>query len=164
MTLLPPELLERLRNGDRDAKDEAVILMQPHVLRMFLNRMGHNDAQDAAQNTILAALKIDGDWRNGEAVFWMIAGRRLVDHHRRSRPVTQALDENIPFAGSDSAKTAALRRALEKLPKDRSAVLKLYYFEGLSPCEIAKLLGVSLPCARSRLDRAKNQLRREMAS
>lgn len=51
---------------------------------------------------------------------------------------------------------------LNKLPKKYNAVLYLFYYEGYSTKEMAKLLHIKENNVRVLLNRARNQLRREI--
>lgn len=53
---------------------------------------------------------------------------------------------------------------LNKLPKKYNAVLYLFYYEGYSTKEIAKLLHIKENNVRVLLNRARNQLRKEIES
>lgn len=52
-----------------------------------------------------------------------------------------------------------LYEALEKLSKEQRTVIILYYLEGYSVKEIAKIIGVTQGTVKSRLSRARNNLR-----
>jgi DNA-directed RNA polymerase specialized sigma24 family protein len=68
---------------------------------------------------------------------------------------------NPPNSGAPGA---ALHRALEQLPRDRSRLLELYHFDGLSVAQIAARLGVSERAVEGRLRRARHGLRRQLQS
>ena len=53
-----------------------------------------------------------------------------------------------------------LLTAVRALPEPYSAVIHLYYYEGYSIKEIAKLLGVPAPTVGTRLARGRERLRR----
>jgi RNA polymerase sigma-70 factor (ECF subfamily) len=57
---------------------------------------------------------------------------------------------------------AALRDALAGLPDDSRAILALHYSQGQAISEIAAILGISAPAAKSRLFRARDALHRAL--
>lgn len=59
----------------------------------------------------------------------------------------------------DDPTTAGLARALELLPEPDREVLLLAGWDGLTPGQIATVLGCSPPAARVRLHRARRRLR-----
>ncbi len=69
---------------------------------------------------------------------------------------TEELNEAIPYNGSEEN---GIEEALAGLPKKYRAVIHLYYFEGYSAKEIAKILGISLSGATTRLSRARKKLK-----
>ena len=73
---------------------------------------------------------------------------------RRNVPLEEAAQAAAPQAGSE------LLTAVRALPEPYSAVIHLYYYEGYSIKEIAKLLGVPAPTVGTRLARGRERLRR----
>lgn len=61
-------------------------------------------------------------------------------------------------------KEVVLTPYLNKLPKKYNAVLYLFYYEGYSTKEMAKLLHIKENNVRVLLNRARNQLRKEIES
>ena len=64
----------------------------------------------------------------------------------------------------DGEARQVLVRALERLPDEQSAVFTLRVFEDLSYKEIADALAINLGTVMSRLSRARERLRAEIAS
>lgn len=65
-----------------------------------------------------------------------------------------------PFsAAACSEHRAMLILAMRKLPLDLQIVLELHYWEDLETQEVADVLGVPVGTAKSRLSRARTQLR-----
>jgi RNA polymerase sigma-70 factor (ECF subfamily) len=127
-----------------------------------------SDAQDAVAEVFLAA------WRRLEAVpegdaarVWLYAtARRVVANQHRSRRRRAALQERLALEAAAARPAHALDRetvlvheALRRLrPVDREALL-LAEWEGLSPAEIAGVLGCRAVTARGRLHRARRRFR-----
>lgn len=127
------------------------------------------DAEDALQETLWAATRGVKAFRGtaSSVVSWMftIIRRecfRLVDR-RRDVPLEplEAVDEPVDPEAEISARRRAqlLAEALSELePMHREAVL-LRDIEQLSAPEAAARLGISVPALKSRLPRAREQLR-----
>jgi len=72
-------------------------------------------------------------------------------------PATTVTNDELAGAlGVDAA-------ALEALPSDEQAVVRLAYFRGLSQSEVAAALGIPLGTVKSRLRRAFGRLRESLA-
>jgi RNA polymerase sigma-70 factor (ECF subfamily) len=125
-----------------------------------------SDAQDAVAEVFLTAWRRLDDVPPGDAGrVWLYAtARRTIAHQRRSTRRRAALTERIalmapprdpPRAADDSPVRDALRRLG---PLDRE-VLLLSEWEGLSPRQIAAVLGCLQVTARGRLHRARRRFR-----
>jgi RNA polymerase sigma-70 factor (ECF subfamily) len=139
------------RAGDRDAMRELYVLhaaaVHAHVLRVVGDV---HDADDVTQQVFAKLLTSLDRYRPGEAPFigWVlrVAHNTAVDHVRRARAVP--IDEvDEPEAHDDrraeEARTS-LSTVLASLPQAQRDVLLLTHLVGLSPHEIAELLGRSV--------------------
>ena len=172
----PPGLLERLRAGDARAFEDLVIAYQHRVFGVALRMLGSRaEAEEIAQEVFLRAYRAIGAFR-GEARLgtWLygIASRlclnRLASPDRRVARGDAALAD-VPAATPDAAAAAeraeldaALRAAIAGLPEDRRLVLVLRDVEGLSYEEIAETLAIDPGTVRSRLHRARLQLKEKL--
>jgi RNA polymerase sigma-70 factor (ECF subfamily) len=169
-----PEFVSRLRAGDRGAFEELVRAQQHRVYGLALRMLGNAaEAQDVAQEAFLRAHRALRDFR-GEArlTTWLhaIASRlcltRLGAGERRlTRHGEEALGR-LPDAGPGPDHAAeqgelqeALERAIAELPDERRIVVVLRDVEGLGYDEIAAALGVPIGTVRSRLHRARLDLK-----
>ena len=168
------QLLERWRRGDRFASE---VLMRRHygsVLRYFeLNASWA--AEDLAQKTFMAAVERAEQVRNAgafRAYLMGIARRQLAMHQRelsRLSPVDayeayDALPQNTKLSTivARSHEQLLALRALSSLPRRPQMLLILHYWEGMRTPALAEHFGVPLSTLRSRLARARDQLRRRM--
>jgi RNA polymerase sigma-70 factor (ECF subfamily) len=167
-------LLERLRAGDPVAFEEMVAAYQHRVFGVAYRMMGNPaDAEDIAQDVFLRVHRSIGEFR-GEAKLstWLytIASRlclnRLASGDRRIvRQGEEALtrlahDRADPAADLEQAELeVALHRAIAELPEERRIVVVLRDLEGLSYEEIATALDLELGTVRSRLHRARMDLK-----
>ena len=172
----PPGLLARLRAGDPRAFEELVIGYQHRVFGVALRMLGNRaEAEEIAQEVFLRAHRAVADFR-GEARLgtWLygIASRlclnRLASPDRRMAR-GDALLADVTAATPDAAAEleraeldAALRTAIAELPEERRLVLVLRDVEGLSYEQIAEALAVDPGTVRSRLHRARMQLKEKL--
>jgi len=111
------------------------------------------------------------DRRKSAASTWVfhIARNRRIDVSRRSRESSYALEDF--FAIPDSAEPSddriaaaqreeRVRAALDVLPQEQFALVKLAFFDGLSHSTIAQRLRLPLGTVKSRLRLAFSRLRR----
>jgi len=170
-------LLARLKAGDTKAFEILVITHQHRVFSIALRMLGSRaEAEDIAQDTFLRAHRAIGDFR-GEARLgtWLygIAARlclnRIASAPRRLERADDAALLRLPAPAADAAGAlerselaAALQEAIAELPEERRIVVVLRDLEGLSYEEIAATLGLELGTVRSRLHRARNDLKAKL--
>ena len=113
--------------------------------------------------------------RNPLAWAYRVAANAITDHHRRraaeSRALAQAQAEaTSPAATTDAKEREAERRRIEACmmpfildlsPKQAEALL-LTSFQGLSQTEAARRLGLSVSGMKSRVQRARAELKRRL--
>ena len=134
------------------------------VYRLALCRLNScADAEDVYQEVFLRLLRDDTDFRDTEHLkAWLlrVTLNCLKSHWRMAwRRHDTPLDDRIPFPEpEDSALDEALRRLT---PKYRAAV-HLFYYEGYTAEEIARMSGEKPSAIRTRLTRARTQLRELM--
>ena len=118
------------------------------------------DAQDAVQEVFLRLLTARPKFRDAEhEKAWLIRTtlHRAADLQRAAEKRNVPLEEAAQAAAPAPAQT--LLEAVRALPEKYSAVVHLYYYEGYSIREIAKLLGVPAPTVGTRLARGRERLR-----
>jgi RNA polymerase sigma-70 factor, ECF subfamily len=170
-------LLTRLRAGDARAFEELVTIHQHRVFGVALRMLGSRaEAEEIAQETFLRAHRALADFR-GEARLgtWLygIASRlclnRLASGPRRHERSDEVALLQQPAEGADAVATleqrelqAALHEAVGALPEERRIVVVLRDLEGLAYEEIAEVLGLPLNTVRSRLHRARLDLKAKL--
>jgi RNA polymerase sigma factor (sigma-70 family) len=124
-----------------------------------------SDAQDAVAEVFLAAWRRLDELPDGDAArVWLYAtARRVIANQRRSRRRRSALHERLALeeAGrraevADDSHTLVHETLLRLRPIDRE-VLLLAEWEGLTPAEIADVVGCLTVTARGRLHRARRR-------
>ena len=128
-----------------------------------------SDAQDAAAEVFLTAWRRLDALPEGDAVrVWLYAtARRVIANQRRSSRRRAALYERLALDAASARQEpppsnreeTLVHEALRRLgPRDRE-VLLLAEWEGLSPAQIAAVLGCLAMTARGRLHRARRRFR-----
>ncbi|MGH7415601.1 MAG: sigma-70 family RNA polymerase sigma factor [Candidatus Rokuibacteriota bacterium] len=169
-----PRFLDRLRAGDATAFEELVMAYQHRVFGVALRMLGNSgEAQEVAQEAFLRAHRALGEFR-GDAKLstWLYAItsrlclNRLASVERRL--ARQGDDALLRLSDSSprpdavlerSELEAALQRAIAELSEERRMVVVLRDIEGLSYEEIAQVLELELGTVRSRLHRARVDLK-----
>jgi RNA polymerase sigma-70 factor (ECF subfamily) len=143
------------------------------AVRMLGNR---TDAEDVAQEVFLRVYRAIGSFR-GEAKLstWLygiasnLCLNRLVSADRRRVRHDDDAIMRAPSEAADAATTiernevdTALRQAIAELPDERRIVVVLRDLEGLSYDEIAQALDLEPGTVRSRLHRARLDLKSKM--
>jgi RNA polymerase sigma-70 factor (ECF subfamily) len=183
------DLVEAFRAGQGAAFDDLVRRHDARVLRVCHRILGDADAAlDAAQETFVRAWRALRQF-HGDSRFstWLtrIAINQCRNELRRRRTVkhTQPLSLDAPAGGTDGSPrdavrapgpdpyeeargrevSAALSVALAEIDDEAREVLLLRDAEDLSYEEIAEILEVPVGTVRSRLHRARNEVRRRLA-
>jgi len=148
----------------------------PRIKTMIM-RMGASAeaAEDIAQETLLTiwqkAAQYDPARASASAWVYAIARNLRVDRLRRDqRAKAFALYEAVEVAEAErpdgSLDTAEreqrVRTAMQELPGEQAAVVKLSFFEGLAHGDIANSLQLPLGTVKSRLRLAMSRLRNRL--
>ncbi|MPV37357.1 RNA polymerase sigma factor [Georgenia subflava] len=169
------ELLTALAAGDLGALRELYDRHAPWLSIRLTRRCNDPDlVSDALQDCFTVVWRDAGRWReDGEVAAWLwgIAVRRLVSRLRtrpRARLVPLAADERdaVPSAEQSvllGVEYGDLGQALAHLSPEMRAVVQATVLDGLTSREAAQLLGIPTNTVKSRLHRAKAQLRAELA-
>ena len=171
------ELARAVAAGDRSAL-EALYARHAGWLLLRLQRRCADPGlvDEVLQDTFVAVWRDAGRWRgDGElgAWLWGIAVRRLVDGLRR-RPREQAMEAArvaAAFSPVESAEDRVLvgveygdlGGALDRLSPELRAVVEATVLDGLTTKEAGQLLGIPAGTVKTRMMRARAQLRGELA-
>jgi RNA polymerase sigma-70 factor, ECF subfamily len=170
-------LVERLRAGEPPAFEELVRRYQHRVFGVAV-RMLRNaaEAEEAAQEVFLRVYRAVDEFR-GEARLstWLYAitsrvcltrlgsGERRLVREGEETLTRLANGEATPGAALERSELeAALHRAIAELPEERRIVVVLRDLEGLAYEEIAAALDLPLGTVRSRLHRARMDLKEKL--
>jgi RNA polymerase sigma-70 factor, ECF subfamily len=171
-------LIEQCLGGRRDAFGELVSRYQARLYNVVIRLVDHaDDAADVVQDAFLNAFQSLPSFK-GDAEFftWLyrIAFNSAISLKRRKR-ATVSLDAGGPDGGIDPddpseyvkpgqalqrmEDEAQLQEAMSRLSSEHREVLVLKDIEGMKYEDIAEILGVPIGTIRSRLHRARLELR-----
>jgi RNA polymerase sigma-70 factor (ECF subfamily) len=143
------------------------------ILEYALRRVeDREDAADVVAETFLVAWRRLAEVPIGDgARLWLygVARLTLANLHRAERRRTrlgrrlaETLRTELSTHQAPRGEAAEVLRAMAGLGEEDRELLLLVTWEGLSPGEVARVLGISALAARSRLHRARRRLRLEL--
>ena len=163
------QLVQQATGGDLDAFEELIRRLQRRVYGFAYQHLRDSDeAHDLAQEIFVKLYRNLGRYdaeRPFEPWFWKLAANTSINYRRKRVPLpAEAGDESVV---DDEAKLLrhdpTLVQALAQLdPAYRLPVL-LHYYADLSLEQVSQSLNVSVAAVKSRLHRARAQLRNSLA-
>lgn len=170
------DLIQLARNGDSNAFDSLVRRHADRLLRMVRNLVANQeDAEDVTQEALAAAFfKLDSFAGRSSFFTWLyrIALNKAISRRRLRRIETthqgRTLDDAPPPTDDSSRvenkleqeeELIRLRAAIAQLEPDRRSALVLRDVDGRDYGEIAEILNIPVGTVRSRLHRARCDLR-----
>ncbi|MDO8684953.1 MAG: sigma-70 family RNA polymerase sigma factor [Armatimonadota bacterium] len=180
-------LVRRSKDGDIDAFEELFNRYQKRVYNIVYGVVcNENDAAELTQDVFVKVFRTIGGLNAEEAFLtWVrtVALNICRDHLRKHRRVRvesldeklsidgDELDRDIPDSSNDPAgkieakhTRQAVCRAIDSLSDEHRTVVALHHIEGMDVKDIAKLLGCPVGTVKSRLARARDELRRKLAA
>jgi RNA polymerase sigma-70 factor (ECF subfamily) len=178
----------RLQANEDAAYDELVRTYSGSIFHVAYRMLGDSaEASDVVQEIFLKVFRNIGGFK-GEAALktWIfrIAFSEILNRlrwwKRRHRFATMSLDEHPNGNGSNPGQSVAsssptpeqvlqskeeetaIQEALGKISKDHRSIIVLRDIEGFSYTEIADVLGVSIGTVKSRLARARGDLKKSL--
>lgn len=168
-------LVAAWRGGDRAAGEALLERHYDAIVRFFTHKAG-DQADDLTQRTFLACagglhgFRAESSFR---AFLFGIARNVLFEHIRHRVRAGQRdpdftvqsladLAPGVATLASRRAEQRALVRALQQIPLEAQVLVELYYWEELGLDELATVLGIPEGTVKSRLHRARAQLREAM--
>jgi RNA polymerase sigma-70 factor (ECF subfamily) len=171
-----PELIDLALTGNRPAFAE---LVRRHQERLFVSMIqvtgSAEEAEEVTQEAFIRAfIKLDTFQRNSQFFTWIyrIAFNHALTRRRKKRArvsLDQARDENGLEVSSDheqvdeallrEERVSLVRQAIDSLTDEHRQILVLREMDDFSYEEIAEILQISIGTVRSRLSRARRQLK-----
>ena len=173
-------LIQRCLNGDQIAWDEIVRRHWRKVFNVAYKFVGkHDEAEDLTQDIFLKVFKsLDTFDRRANFQTWLISVSRnlCIDHYRSVRKeretIDRTLDANELSPVSHEASPAAaleqrdrvllLREAMSALPKTLRTAVLMRDIQELSYQEIADTLDLPEGTVKSRINRGRTELARQI--
>ncbi|MFZ0662825.1 MAG: sigma-70 family RNA polymerase sigma factor [Acidobacteriaceae bacterium] len=179
-------LVERARGGDVSAFEKLVRQYDRQVFRIA-NHITQNreDAEDVVQDAFFKAYqKLDQFQGNSKFYTWLVriaVNESLMRLRKRRTGKMVSIDEDVQTEEGSMPRDLAdwspdpeslygqsemaeiLKKTVQGLPPGFRTVFALRDVEGMSTEETAEALGLSVPAVKSRLLRARLQLRERLA-
>lgn len=176
------QLLERMKNGDAKATEQLLARHERQIYRFGLRMCGNeDDARDVLQETLLAAFKNIGTFRgDAQLSTWLYqVARSFCIKQRRRREGEPAQHESMEGAEATAVAADAsgldarahahqvgqvIQAAMNTLEDDQREAIVLRDVEGLSAEEAAQVVGIEVGALKSRLHRARIQLKLSLSA
>ncbi len=175
-------LIERAKAGDARAMEQVLSQYETRVYRFGLRMCGNeDDARDVLQETLLAAFKNLSSFRgDSQLSTWLYqVARSFCLKQRRRREGEPAHHEDVtttevqhlatgrpPPDGQTHAREVGevIQAAMSSLKHEFREALVLRDVEGLSADEAAEVVGIEVGALKSRLHRARLELKQNLAA
>ncbi len=173
-------LIQRCLNGDQAAWDAIVRQYWRKVFNVAYKFVGkHDQAEDLAQDIFLKIFKsLDTFDRRANFQTWLISVSRnlCIDHYRSVRKERETIDRDVdanelspvshaigPMAALEQRdRVALLRQALGALPETLRTAVLMRDIQELSYQEIADRLDLPEGTVKSRINRGRTELARQI--
>lgn len=168
-----PNLIKRSISGDRAAQKELYLQYCDLVMSIAIRYTNDvHQAKDVVQNTFIKVFQsLDKyDDKKSQLSTWIytITVREAIGYIRENKKwiidesVWNRLGETIEEQIDNSENIEAIKSVIENLPELHRTILMMYYYDELSHKEIADILGIKEVNSRSRLYRAKEELKTQL--
>jgi RNA polymerase sigma-70 factor (ECF subfamily) len=173
-------LIQRCLRGDQGAWDQIVRTYWRKVFNVAYKFVGkHDEAEDLAQDIFLKIFKSLHTFdRRANFQTWLISISRnlCIDHYRSVRKERETIDRNVdaseltptskepgPVAALEQRdRVALLRQALAALPETLRTAVLMRDIQELSYQEIADALRLPEGTVKSRINRGRTELARQV--
>lgn len=172
-TLTHRDLIERCRDGRRDAQFELYRLYSRAMYNTALRMLRHpHDAEDVLQSVFIEVFtKLDSFRYESSIGAWIkrITVNKCINFLKSRKVALTELSasfdraEHEEHSGDSQWSVDRINKAIAELPDGYRIVFSLYAVEGYDHEEIGQILGVTEATSKSQYSRAKAKLR-EMLS
>lgn len=170
------ELIREALDGKSSSFGELVERLQGRLFNAMFQVVGtHDEAEDIVQDSFVQAyVKLDTFQGNSQFFTWLyrIAFNNALSRQRRRRK-DLSIEQSREITGTDpedgheppdepllrEERISSVHVALSRLSEEHRAILVLREMEDLAYEEIAEILSINIGTVRSRLSRARNQLK-----
>ena len=178
------QLLERARGGDAAALEALLREVQPQLYRFSMKMCRHTeDAEDVLQDSMMTLARSFRDFRGASSLStWLftIARSFCIKKRRKSKfapereesleqlaPAEQQIRSVMPGPHEQAESAEVWRQVqtgIQGIEPAYREILVLRDIEGLRAKEVAEIVGISVPAVKSRLHRARAELRDYLAT
>jgi RNA polymerase sigma-70 factor (ECF subfamily) len=166
-SLAAGQLVRAATSGDLDAFEELVRRLQRRVYGFAYQHLRDSDeAHDLAQEIFVKLYRNLGRYDAGrpfEPWFWKLAANTTINYRRRRVPMPAEPSEEAADETRPTAHDPELVQALAQLDAGYRLPVLLHYYADLSLEQVAQALSLSVPAIKSRLHRARAQLRNSLS-
>jgi RNA polymerase sigma-70 factor (ECF subfamily) len=178
-------LVEAARSGDVGAFEQLIKRYDRNVFRIAQHiTQNREDAEDVVQDAFIKAYRNLAQFQgNSKFYTWLVriaVNEALMKLRRRKTAKTVSLDEDVTTDEGSMPREVAdwspnpeqlydqselgeiLQKTIQALPESFRTVFVLRDIEGMSTEETAEMLNLSVPAVKSRLLRARLQLRERL--
>lgn len=170
------QLIDRALAGDREAFGQLALRYQDRLFASMIGVTGSaEEAEDVVQDALVRSfVKLETFQRNSQFFTWLyrIGFNVALSRHRRRRGRI-SLDQTQESAGIEPVdghempdepmlrqeRIAMVHRAMDQLTDQHRAILILREMDECSYEQIAEILEISIGTVRSRISRARTQLK-----
>ena len=179
------QLVAEFRNKSETAFEQLIERYSDKAYSLALRMTGSaEDAEEVLQDVFTTVFrKIDGFEGKSSFSSWLYrvtVNSSLMKLRKRKQERSVHLEDALPNVAETLSVTreqggeidhitlrhqisAALERAIARLPEEYRPVFVLRDIDGLSSREVGKILNISIPAVKSRLHRSRLMLRRRLA-
>ena len=163
----PGQLVRQATGGDLAAFEELVRRLQRRVYGFAYQHLRDSDeAHDLAQEIFVKLYRnlarYDAE-RPFEPWFWKLAANTTINYRRRRVPLPAEPADDAPAGNTTEGHDPALVQALAQLDAGYRLPVLLHYYADLSLEQVALALSLTVPAVKSRLHRARAQLRNTLS-
>ena len=174
------ECVRKLQRGETDAFETLIRRHQKTIFNLVYRMLGdYDEAAEISQETFLSAYRAIGNFR-GEANFSTWLYRIALNHATtRRKSLNTRQQRNVPIENSEPVSDPhpgpaesmekkeirqRVQQALNRLDPEDAAVILLRDLQDVPYEEVARVLEVPVGTVKSRLHRARQALKSELAS
>jgi len=166
------DLIERCREGNREAQFELYRLYSRAMYNTALRMVGHpHDAEDVLQSIFIEVFtKLESFRYESSIGAWIkrITVNKCINFLKSRRLIFTELTAGVDREEVNDGETEpaynveSINRAIGELPDGYRVVFSLYALEGYDHEEIGQILGVTEATSKSQYSRAKSKLRESL--
>lgn len=167
-------LIKAIENGDTKAYAQLVNRYKDLVYTLALRMLKHKEeAEEVAQDTFIKIFKsldkFKGDSKFSTWIYKVTYNTCLDRIKKNKKHLNDVAIDEFTFNKLDTIDNALenmikeekhtlIKKCINKLPEDSSALLTLFYFEELSLEEISKIINIEANTVKVKLFRARKKL------